>query len=84
MNAEVIGLCDARDFEQVEAGSPEALNAAARLAMQAAGLSLVCAIALDAVSCAGPEIDICAVANTSSSILFKCAGDIDEAVNLMG
>lgn len=85
MNATKPGLYNAVDAMDDEDGTPEAKADAARLIRQAAGLSLLCSLALDSAVLEDCELDYTAeyLEKTASSVLFKCFDDLTVAVNIM-
>lgn len=82
MNALHMGLYDPKLLDGLDSGSPEAVDAAIDVAMQAGELAKLCAVALDAVayeSRIGPEP--AEIAKIASRVLFECADDMAVAVD---
>lgn len=81
----VAGLYDAVDFVDEAPGSDAAENGASALVSQSAGISALCALALEAVASGtterGPDIED--VAAAASRLMFKCWNDLAVAANLI-
>ncbi len=86
MNATEPGLFDGTDAMDDEEGSEEGRRHAGMLASQAAGIALVCSLALDAVAFGKEreEVDARDVADTASRLMFKCWCDLTVATGIMG
>ena len=86
MRAGKQGLCGGSDFSGCEPGTGDAGNGASMLSNQAAGIALLCAIALDAAAHGdgGYECDPADVAATASRLMVRCSDDLFAAVNLLG
>lgn len=85
MNAVKQGLYRADDARGCEPGTPEAVVEAARLVCQAAGLSLMCSLALDSVAYGDCEPDCAAddLAAIASRVMFECWNDLTVAASFM-
>lgn len=85
MNANNPGLYNAIDFVDDEKGSDEAENHAESLVAQAAGISLVCSLAMDSIAAdgGGEALQADDVLWPISRLLFKCYDDLTVAANLM-
>lgn len=79
-------IYDGTDAMDDEEGSEEGRRHAGMLASQAAGIALVCSLALDAVARGSKksEIDARDVADTASRLMFKCWCDLTVATGIMG
>lgn len=87
MNAEKLGLYRSEEAADDEEGSPDARRDAAMLISQSAGISLLCALALDAVAFDGKKddgIDVEEIASISSSLMFECWDALTVASGIMG
>lgn len=85
MNAVKAGLYDAADFMDDEVGSDEAMKHARSLVAQAAGIALVCSLAMDSVAeSAGDAVQADCVAWPVSRLMFKCYDDLTVAENIIG
>lgn len=85
MNATNPGLYNAIDFLDDEKGSAEAEKHAESLVAQAAGISLVCSLAMDSIAAdgGGGACQADDVTRTVSRLMFKCHDDLVVASNLM-
>ncbi|MEA5020760.1 MAG: hypothetical protein VB027_10380 [Gordonibacter sp.] len=86
MNAVKAGLYDAADFMDDEVGSDEAMRHARSLVAQAAGIALVCSLAMDSVAedGGGDALQADCVDWPVSRLMFKCWDDLTVAENLIG
>lgn len=84
MSGEGRGLDAGADFAGLEAGASEALKGASRLVSQAAGIALVCSLALEAAFNGDLEQrDADSVADISARLLFEAHDDLAAAVGLV-
>lgn len=86
MNAVKAGLYDAADFVDDEAGGVDARNHAGSLVAQAAGIALVCSLAMDSVAADGGS-GACQADDLAwpvSRLMFKCYDDLTVAANPIG
>lgn len=85
MNSDHPSLYDAIDMMESKPGSKEAIRDAGILAGQAAGIALICSLALDSVAYEDSDgaCDARDVAGIASQLLFKCWNDLATATNLM-
>lgn len=77
------GLLNAIDAVDKKPGSEDAKQDAACLANQAAGIALVCSLALDSLTDGRDDCDPIDVIGITSRLMFKCWDDLTVAVNLM-
>lgn len=84
MNATKPGLYDAGGM-MTGPETADALRDAGVLANQAAGIALVCSLALDALADEGDRSARISeeVAETASRLMFKCWGDLTAAMSLL-
>lgn len=85
MNATRAGLLDPTEYMGYKPRTPEAVTGAASLVAQAAGLSLLCSLALDSVAYGVCSLDCSAeeVAAITSKVLFECWDELMGASNLL-
>lgn len=82
MNIDIVNAVDCMDNEP---GTANALRSAETIVAQSAGMALVCALALESVSCNGYD-QLCSledVTNVASKLLFKCFDDLTVATGLI-
>lgn len=78
MNANKPGLYSVADYADDEPGTQGAKTNAAHLVWQAAGIALVCSLALDSTADEKLDYDLGteAVVRTTSRLMFKCWDDL--------
>lgn len=77
------GLYETHDLVDIEEGTEDAAMMASRLMSQAAGISIICSLALEsAVEDKKNRELFDYVADTASRLMFKCFDDLVVAENL--